>query len=192
MGRFCLVVSYLNATKRCAIRPIIARRTGVRKRPLRARFPAFSGVGNRRRRSPTGTLNPSRNRISNLSGRAARQSNGIHSNDIDANAWLTIGDGMEWCPLQSKGYAGPRVSAWPRRWSPPRPSGGASSPWPEGSPARRAVHLASAPGLALRKPVQQRTGPFALPATPFLMAPPASDRSTRLPNRLADPRQAGP
>ena len=33
-------------------------------------------------------------------------------------------------------HAGPRASAWASRWPPPRPSGGASSPWPDASPAK--------------------------------------------------------
>ena len=55
---------------------------------------------------------------------------------------------------------------------------------PQGPPP----HPASPPGLALAKPVQCRSRPIACPATPFLTPAP----STGLPNRLADPRQAGP
>ena len=40
-------------------------------------------------------------------------------------------------------------------------------------------HLASSPRLALAKPVQQRLGPIARPATPFLMPPSAFDLSTK-------------
>ena len=47
-------------------------------------------------------------------------------------------------------------------------------------------HLASAPGLALGKPVQSHPGPIARSAAPFLTPPSASDPS----NRLAVPRQA--
>ena len=37
-GWFCPLVGYLNLTKSCAIRPIIARRTGVGKRSFRRSF----------------------------------------------------------------------------------------------------------------------------------------------------------
>ena len=37
-------------------------------------------------------------------------------------------------------------------------------------------HFASAPGLALAEPVQQRSGPIARPAAPLLTTPTASDR----------------
>ncbi len=50
-------------------------------------------------------------------------------------------------------------------------------------------HPASAPGLALGKPVQSRPGETARPATPYLTA---SDPSAALPNRLADLRQVVP
>ena len=40
-------------------------------------------------------------------------------------------------------------------------------------------HLASPPGLALAKPVQQRPGTIARPTTPFLTPPSAFDLSTR-------------
>ena len=57
---------------------------------------------------------------------------------------------------------------------------------PQGPPP----HFAPAPQLALGKPVQCRSRPIACPATPFLT--PAPEPSTGLPNRLADPRRAGP
>ena len=46
-------------------------------------------------------------------------------------------------------------------------------------------HLASPPGLALAKPVQQRPGSIACPATPFLTAATASDQSAELPRKSA-------
>ena len=55
-------------------------------------------------------------------------------------------------------------------------------------PLGPASHPASAPGLALAEPVQQRSGETARPATPFLTAP---DPSARLSTGLAVPRQAG-
>ena len=58
---------------------------------------------------------------------------------------------------------------------------------PQGAPS----HPASPPGLALAKPVQSCPGPIARTAAPFLTTPSASDLSTRLPNGLAQPRQAG-
>ena len=57
---------------------------------------------------------------------------------------------------------------------------------PQGAPP----HFASAPALALGKPVQSRPGPTARPATSFLTPPTGSDPSPRLLKRLADPRQA--
>ena len=51
-------------------------------------------------------------------------------------------------------------------------------------------HPASAPTLALGKPVQSRPGAIASPAAPFLTPPSASDPSTRPSNRLVVPRQA--
>ena len=53
-------------------------------------------------------------------------------------------------------------------------------------------HFASAPQLALGKPVQSRPGTIARPATPSLTPAPAPEPSTGLLNRLADPRRAGP
>ena len=55
-------------------------------------------------------------------------------------------------------------------------------------PLGPASHPASAPGLALAEPVQQRSGETARPPTPFLTAP---DPSVRLSTGLAVPRQAG-
>ena len=55
-------------------------------------------------------------------------------------------------------------------------------------PLGPASHPASAPGLALAEPVQQRSGETARPATPCLTAP---DPSARLSTGLAVPRQAG-
>ena len=55
-------------------------------------------------------------------------------------------------------------------------------------PLGPASHPASAPGLALAEPVQQRSGEAARPPTPFLTAP---DPSARLSTGLAVPRQAG-
>ena len=55
-------------------------------------------------------------------------------------------------------------------------------------PLGPASHPASAPGLALAEPVQQRSGETARPPTPFLTAP---DPSARLSTGLAVPRQAG-
>ena len=56
---------------------------------------------------------------------------------------------------------GQRASVWTSNWQPPRPSGGGSSPSPDGSPARRAAHPAPSPALALGSPVQLRLGPIA-------------------------------
>ena len=53
-------------------------------------------------------------------------------------------------------------------------------------------HPASSKALALEKPVQSRPGTIASNSTPSLTAPLVPDRSTRLPDRLADLRQAGP
>ena len=54
-------------------------------------------------------------------------------------------------------------------------------------------HPASATGLALAKPVQQRTGQTTHPAAPLLTAAPLpSGSSSRLPNPLTDWRQVGP
>ena len=55
------------------------------------------------------------------------------------------------------------------------------------SARRLTLHLP--PRLALGKPIRQRPGETARPATPFLTA---SDPSAALPNRLADLRQVGP
>ena len=52
---------------------------------------------------------------------------------LDTGSWPTI-----W-------PAGPRASAWASNWQPPRPSGGASSLWPDGSPARPGVSPCSCP-----------------------------------------------
>ncbi len=41
--------------------------------------------------------------------------------------------------------AGPRASGWASRWRPPRPCAGASSPWPDASPARHAASLCISP-----------------------------------------------
>ena len=54
------------------------------------------------------------------------------------------------------------------------------------SARRLTLHLP--PALALGKPVQWRPGTIASPAISGLTAPLAPDPSTRLPNRLADPR----
>ncbi len=59
--------------------------------------------------------------------------------------------------------------------------------YPQGPPP----HLASAPRLALGKPVQQRPGPIACPATPLLTTLWVSDPSSRPPNRLAYARRIG-
>ena len=55
-------------------------------------------------------------------------------------------------------------------------------------PLSAPTHPASAPGLALAEPVQQRSGETTRPPTPFLTAP---DPSARLSTGLAVPRQAG-
>ena len=55
-------------------------------------------------------------------------------------------------------------------------------------PLGPASHPASAPGLALAEPVQQRSGETARPPAPSLTAP---DPSARLSTGLAVPRQAG-
>ena len=49
-------------------------------------------------------------------------------------------------------------------------------------------HFASAPGLALAEPVQQRSGPIARPAAPLLTTPTASDRLPHYPT--ASPTRA--
>ena len=61
------------------------------------------------------------------------------------------------------------------------------TPHPQGPPP----HPASAPTLALGKPVQSRLVPAESPATAFLTPPSASALSSRPFNRLAVPRQAG-
>ena len=48
--------------------------------------------------------------------------------------------------------AGQRASVWASRWLPPRPSVGASSLWPDGSPARRAASLCIFPNTGPGKP----------------------------------------
>ena len=53
-------------------------------------------------------------------------------------------------------------------------------------------HPASATGLALAKPIQQRSGSIARPAAPLLTATTASDPSAAPPDCLADLRQVGP
>ena len=53
-------------------------------------------------------------------------------------------------------------------------------------------HFASAKALALGKPVQWRPGTIARPSISCLTARLAPDPSTRLPNRLEDPRPVGP
>ena len=47
-------------------------------------------------------------------------------------------------------------SLWARRWQPPRPSGDASFPWLEGSPARPAASYCISPGAGPGKPRTQR------------------------------------
>ena len=58
---------------------------------------------------------------------------------------------------------------------------------PQGTPA----HLASPPGLALAKPVQQRPGPIAHTAASFLTPPSAFDLSTMTPHACPSSAQAG-
>ena len=53
-------------------------------------------------------------------------------------------------------------------------------------------HPASSPGLTLAKPVRQRPGTIALPATPVLTAPSAFDLSTMTPHAWPISLQAGP
>ena len=79
------------------------------------------------------------------------------------------GPGWRYRRWLTTSLAGPRASLWERRWQPPRPCAGASllpgrTHYPQGPPP----HPASAPRLALGKPVQQRPGPIACPATPLL------------------------
>ena len=70
--------------------------------------------------------------------------NHLPSGCFPANAaWLAV-QTMAHPPLAE--HAGPRVSGWASRWQPPRPCAGASSPWLDGSPVRRAV----SPCISLR------------------------------------------
>ena len=71
------------------------------------------------------------------------------------------------------------------------PQGALLLPGRTAHPQGPASHPASAPGLALAEPVQQRSGETARPPTPFLTLMPTPEPPTRLPNRLAGPRQAG-
>ena len=59
-------------------------------------------------------------------------------------------------------------------------------------PLGASAHPASSPALAMGSPVHSRPRSIARPATPFLTLLPTPEPPTRLPNRLAGPRQAGP
>ena len=85
--------------------------------------------------------------------------------------------------------AGQRASVWASRWLPPRPSVGASSLWPDGSPARRAASLCIFPSAGPGKP--SSVAP-SLGCDPCHLLSEAPDPSTRLPNRPANSRHPGP
>ena len=71
--------------------------------------------------------------------------NHLPSGRFPANAaWLAVQ-----VMAHNPWHAGQRASAWASNWQPPRPSGGVSSPWPDGSLARPAVSPCTCP----------RTGP---------------------------------
>ena len=84
-----MVVDGIAAGIRCAIRPIIARRTGVRKLLLRTHFAACSGGPTSTAGRPLPTSPPMRvwvTLVTTASGRKDSigvQSIGIHANDID-------------------------------------------------------------------------------------------------------------
>ena len=88
--------------------------------------------------------------------------------------------------------AGPGASPWKRQWQPPRPSGAASSHWPDASPARRAASPSSPQGLALGNPVQLGPGPIARPATPILTTPWVSARRVDYPTAWRMPAGSNP
>ena len=71
-----------------------------------------------------------------------------------------------------------------------RPSGGGSSPWPDGSPARRAASHCICHALALGSPVRSCPGPIARPATPCLTAAAATGRHPA--NRTSPRTRASP
>ena len=76
----------------------------------------------------------------------------------------------------------------------PRRSDGESSPWPDGSLARRAASLCISPALALGNPVQPRPGPAASHSIPSLTAPSATDPppdNRRSPQTRASPLRDG-
>ena len=89
--------------------------------------------------------------------------------------------------------AGQRTSLWVSRWRPPRPSGGGSSPWPDGSSARPAV----SPCICHRAGRGRRSSAAPWPGSePFHFQPdgtrlpptrPAHNRGSR---KLAPPRSA--
>ena len=115
--------------------------------------------------------------------------NHLPSGRFPANAaWLAVQTmaHLPWAEL-----AGPRASAWASRWPPPRPSDGASSPWPDASPQSPPPHPASPPGLALAKPVLLRPDETALPTPPFLTAPSSFDRPTMTTHASPISAQAG-
>ena len=99
----------ISAGKSCAIRPIIARRTNVRKRSIRARSPTSGRPSNRRRRRFPFPIaqrehplllryhDYSRDRI------ASDQWTGIHANGINTYPleWTRSWNGLDANPLES-------------------------------------------------------------------------------------------
>ena len=114
----------------------------------------------------------------------------IENAPTSSTAWgSTISPRAASPPRRLAGRPGhrPNLARWTARIGlgeqlPPRPLGDASSPWPDGSPARRAASLPSAPALALGEPVQSRPGTIPRAASPVLTRPSATD-STSPPTR---------
>ena len=61
---------------------------------------------------------------------------GVGLNHLPSGRFPTTPPGWPSRSWPTTWRAGRRASVWGSNWQPPRPSGGASSPWPDGSPAR--------------------------------------------------------
>ena len=88
--------------------------------------------------------------------------------------------------------AGPRASVWANRQQPPRPSGDASSPWPDASPARPAASLCICHRAGPGKTSSAALSPNCAPCPFHPDAIHGVRPLHRITHRLADLRQAGP
>ena len=93
----------ISGDKRCAITVIIERRTDVRKRPIRASFPALSPAVKPPQASYrphvrlTGAYVAFRNRISNRGGASGNESSGIHTAPLEWKA--VVSNGLQSMPF---------------------------------------------------------------------------------------------